>query len=235
MKKMSPPSLINSKFHFSHNLALEFRLEPINDLNTDSTFGYEILSRTSKPTISIENLFREMNPRTYSDVFKKQITVVNNTPLAGRFFINMKAKHLTIELIKWVENHANKKLALEIDYKEITSTEYNLKHYIAFNESAIKLKELGHHIWLDDFDGQFNNTSSNILKNIAWDGIKLDKSVLWNTKPNDKDTFNRIVKTCASPFRKIIVEGIENRSQINICRQSGASFGQGFYWKSTQI
>lgn len=122
---------------------------------------------------------------------------------------NVKPSQLTIEVTE-----SNPKLKNE----ELASLVY-------------KIKQLGFYISLDDYGTKYANITT--LSNICFDEIKLDKTIvnelLINKKARTmvKHTIEMLkeLKMC-----KIVAEGIENLEELNLLRQYGCEYGQGYYF-----
>lgn len=101
------------------------------------------------------------------------------------------------------------------------------------NEIVTSIKSYGFKISLDDFGREYSNLA--ILTNIAFDEIKLDKSLIDNisTNPAIGSMIDYAAKMC-NAFRhtEIVIEGIETQDQLRILRNLNCDLntGQGFYF-----
>ncbi|MBR2523203.1 MAG: EAL domain-containing protein [Clostridiales bacterium] len=117
---------------------------------------------------------------------------------------------------------------IEIELTETTSDyEFN-----EIKRIAAGFHELGIRISVDDFGVGY--TSLNLIKDIKWDVLKIDRSFL--PDENDEETgFRKImyssVVTMASKLGLTVVsEGVETTGQMDVMRDVGCDIAQGFYF-----
>ncbi|MEA4988650.1 MAG: EAL domain-containing protein [Anaerovorax sp.] len=93
-----------------------------------------------------------------------------------------------------------------------------------------RLKKLGFHIALDDFGAYSANYPLVFELNI--DTLKIDKSMIANIKSNVKiqKILENIFSTCKAFDIRVIVEGVEEKEQIEILTRIGCQFSQGYYF-----
>ncbi|MCX3068614.1 EAL domain-containing protein [Cetobacterium somerae] len=87
------------------------------------------------------------------------------------------------------------------------------------------VKMCGHELWLDDHDG--SKTGCDNIDLFPWDGVKIDKSVLWS---NDFSKLKDIVDFCHQRSMPVTIEGVESEYLFQQAVKSGADYLQGFYW-----
>ena len=72
----------------------------------------------------------------------------------------------------------------------------------------------------------------NVLKNLQFDSIKLDKEFLYNCTQNE--TARRVVQGAVEMVRaigaKVIAEGVETAEQADFLREVGCDLAQGYYF-----
>ena len=88
--------------------------------------------------------------------------------------------------------------------------------------------ENGYLVAIDDFGAGYS--SLNVLKNLNFDTLKLDKEFL-NTDGNEeraKDIISGTVKMLKSLNVKIVAEGVETREQALFLKEIGCDNGQGY-------
>lgn len=92
------------------------------------------------------------------------------------------------------------------------------------------LKKMGISILLDDFGTGY--TSFSYLKKFPADILKIDKTLVDNILTHKED--QRIVKAMIdlghSLGMKIVIEGIENQPMVNILREYGCDYMQGYHF-----
>lgn len=91
-----------------------------------------------------------------------------------------------------------------------------------------KLKSIGVHIILDDFGT--GNSSLNLLKQVAIDGLKIDQSFIQNISksPGDEAIIDAIIAIAQSMNFKIIAEGVETQNQFKFLKKRPCHDIQGF-------
>ncbi|MBS7009533.1 putative bifunctional diguanylate cyclase/phosphodiesterase [Anaerostipes sp.] len=112
---------------------------------------------------------------------------------------------------------------------------------ITESSSKIRLEELsrlageiieaGFKISLDDYGTKYSNLA--ILSAIDFNEIKLDKSLIEGLETNEKSQVlvRYVILMCRTLNHMIpIAEGIETEGQIDILKNLGCSFGQGYYF-----
>lgn len=60
------------------------------------------------------------------------------------------------------------------------------------------------------------------------DAVKLDRSVVVDTRPGARNFILKIISLAASRFQDVIAEGIENAAQLTRIRELGVTHGQGY-------
>lgn len=226
----------NNSVYFGDDITLSFRLQPIFSFKDDAISGYEILSRIQgRPNNDMEQFFRNISDERLLYLLKQQILQLNRSVVKGRIFINIRLACLSNELVEWLVMYSEKKLAFEIDYRDIQAANFNFEEIQSLEKKLKLLKRHEYQIWLDDFDGLFSQHAQHLLTKIDWDGIKLDKSILWTLSSKGIEEFNRVIDLCSVFAGGTIIEGIETFHQFNVSKSSGENFGQGFYWEDIHM
>ncbi|MDQ1886078.1 EAL domain-containing protein [Aeromonas salmonicida] len=209
---------------------LTTRYQPIVDLASDVTIGFEVLSKIeSEKFVDPETFFMRLESAAFIDIILQQIERINSfydEQVPGcdlLFFINIRLSLLSSpELVYLICNSAKCQLALEIDF--IDAMSFSDK---AVMENIDILLDYGHEVWLDDYDGGELNQ---LVEEIPWSGIKIDKSFLWEYAMDCKK-LGLILSSSLLVGRKTIIEGVETNQQKENCLRSGFMAGQGFYWR----
>jgi EAL domain-containing protein (putative c-di-GMP-specific phosphodiesterase class I) len=147
--------------------------------------------------------------------------------------INFSRKHImNVEIADNIERIIDKYQiphdAIEIEFTETTNEiEFNdLKHVVC------SLLEKGIMSSVDDFGIGFS--SLNLLREIPWKTIKIDKSfVPEESDPIDGDKckmFRSVVAMSKSLGFDCLAEGVETEYQIQFLRESGCNYVQGYYY-----
>jgi len=111
---------------------------------------------------------------------------------------------------------------------EITE-EAQITDYDQVNASIFMLKHLGSTVVIDDFGAGYSNMS--MLEKLDIDGVKIDRSLICGIETSI--TKQAIVKSIVD-ISKVkgcytLAEGIETSKQLNVSRDLGCCYGQGFY------
>lgn len=148
-----------------------------------------------------------------------------------RISVNMSRKHMMntnflTELLKTIDRHNVPHSCIEIELTETTiDVEFDdLKKFVS------GLQKVGIFASVDDFGVGFS--SLNLIREIRWDVIKVDRRFL----PIEGDSLGRV---SAVMFKYVIamtnemgveciVEGVETEQQLNILRENNCFHAQGF-------
>ena len=117
---------------------------------------------------------------------------------------------------------------LEIELTETTSD-------VAFNDLRRitgGLHALGIYTAIDDFGVGFS--SLNLLKEIPWNVLKIDRSFLPVESDEDNSIRNIMFRHVVSLSRQLglqcVAEGVETLEQVNILRANNCDLAQGYYF-----
>ena len=92
------------------------------------------------------------------------------------------------------------------------------------------LKEKGFLFSIDDFGTGYSNLSS--LFSLGVDVIKIDKSILWGAEESRQGYI--LLENCVRMMKelgyRVLIEGVETASQIEILTKMGADYLQGYYF-----
>jgi len=138
--------------------------------------------------------------------------------------IQLNEENFTIDVKKILEETKMNPSDLELEITESVATEIMDNVTSKLKE----LKELGVRVALDDFGTGYSSLSH--LKSLPIDILKIDKSFIDDI--NEEMQGVHIVKDIISLVHnlriKIVVEGIEQTSQLNVLKKYGCDFVQGF-------
>lgn len=116
---------------------------------------------------------------------------------------------------------------IEIELTELT----DYKDYLGFIDFINDLKYNNYAIAMDDFGSGYS--SLNLLKQVDYDIIKLDKGIIDDiNKSSSKDFYivKNMIKMIKDLNMKVIAEGVENMDQIETLRFLDCDQIQGYYF-----
>jgi len=220
----------------------EIYYQPIIDAHTRHIVSAEALVRWKHPEFGMvrPDVFIHIMEKTgfitklgkylLEEVIKQQkrweVFKFNQIPIS----INLSLAELETE--KFIQTVKN---ILETHNVSPRYIKYEITEGLAMeNEERIhkqltQLHSLGIDILLDDFGTGY--TSFSYLKKIPADIIKIDKSLVDNilTSKTDQGITKSIIDLAHSIGLKVTVEGIEDEFMLNMLRDMGADYIQGFY------
>jgi len=136
-------------------------------------------------------------------------------------------------------NHFNKKFFLEemLDkYIDLDNIEFELteENFITNIEESVKkikiLKKLGVNCLIDDFGTGYSSLS--YLSKLPVTTLKIDRSFVVNLFESSENV--KIIKTIIELGKslglKIVVEGVEEKKEVDFLREIGVSIFQGYYF-----
>ncbi len=210
-------------------------VQPILRLADERKVAYEILSRLSLPGFEMPNdFFRfclEANILTLVDhrCFKNCIAATLSLPSKARYYINLfpstiidiPVQHL---LEDFPADTPKERYCIEISEQQIIG---NPSHLL---EPIDTFRKAGFLIALDDVGFGHSCLESLIL--LRPDIIKIDrKCVTGISKDSSKvRPLERILKIAKALGAQVVVEGIESRQDLELLKQLGVKYGQGFLW-----
>jgi EAL domain-containing protein (putative c-di-GMP-specific phosphodiesterase class I) len=203
--------------------------QPIVDLTTDVTIGFEALARFAAPP-----------PRPPNEWFAQAVSLalgvqLELTTLAQALralpridpgvYLAVNCSHraaVSAELASLLEPHAER-LVLEITEHEA------VEDYDHLVESLAPLRARGTKIAIDDAGAGFASLRHTLR--IAPDIVKLDLSL---TRDIDSDRAKRALAAALVSFARemdftLVAEGIETAEELATLRDLGVRFGQGFF------
>jgi len=213
---------------------LHFVRQPIVDLRDNSLVGYEMLARISPDRP--DNVYPTSRWIPYVVHSHEAIRLARHAILAaeqeasrlslGEYVsVNLTAcdfvdKELITRLMG-MPLVTRKKIVLEL-------TEwYDALEVKGLKDSIAALRRHGLRVALDDFGNRFSSLP--ILRQIPFDVIKIDISVIQSSTAADDKFFRITVDLASETGAKVVAEGIENERTLERVRSYGVIFGQGFY------
>ena len=148
----------------------------------------------------------------------------------GIFFINFTpcqiASPLFLTALQWFDK---KKIPPSSVVIEVTELPLNDEDDQAFLYNLARSRDKGHLIALDDFGAGSSNFNRVLL--LQPDIVKLDTDLLHlaGSSHRHKHALRALVSFIHEIGAKCIVEGVETEALLNIVRNSGADYVQGYY------
>lgn len=124
------------------------------------------------------------------------------------------------------------KYDIEHQYIEIELTESNdYQDFKKLSDIVSQLRLEGVGTSMDDFGTGFS--SLNMIKNVDMNVIKIDKSFIplgtdYPNRKRDVELFNNIVHLIKQLGKRIVVEGVETKEQLEILKNAGCDIVQGY-------
>lgn len=227
------------------NKSFVFHLQPKINILTNEIIGAEALVRMTSFDNNVSPLMLgEFIPlmeetgdivRLDFFIYKKVCNYINerkkkNLPLFP-ISVNVSREHFKNPHFVQQIDYIVKNTGIETKYLELEVTESVFSSNIADILNAIfDLKSLGYSIQMDDFGSGYS--SLNLLKDIPFDLIKLDKEFLGRGEISKKNRIliKGIIALCKELDIPLLCEGVETKEQINFLKKSGCSIVQGFYF-----
>jgi diguanylate cyclase (GGDEF)-like protein/PAS domain S-box-containing protein len=123
-----------------------------------------------------------------------------------------------------------KRHRLKGDMLILEITENTVMEDVEFASQALKgLKDLGINVALDDFGTGYSSLA--YLRKLPVDFLKIDVTFVSDVEhdPEDRAIVNAIIQMAKTLGLRTVAEGIENQKQLNMLRDMGCDFGQGYH------
>ncbi|WP_226644884.1 EAL domain-containing protein [Mesobacillus subterraneus] len=145
-----------------------------------------------------------------------------------RTSINISIIHFYQEdFVKFMQ-HALKEYGLYGELIEIEVTEsIMIKKEDSINEQLQALREIGIEVSIDDFGTGYSSLS--YLSKLSVDRLKIDQSFISHSQEN-REIISTIVSMATNLKLKVIAEGVETESQIDLLKSLGCQEVQGYFY-----
>lgn len=226
--------------HSLKNDRFKFFFQPKVDIQTGKISGAELLVRWQHPSKGL--LYPSMFIELSSDIgllgdftmlalhsacnfLKKHHSSIN-----GSLSINIRSNELLDpqfekNIIDTVQQYNIDPSKLEL---EITENELIKDFDLAVSKIA-QLQKFGINFSIDDFGTGYSSIT--YLKKLPVNTLKIDRSFLQNLEYKENEELLNMMIQMAHTFNMhVVVEGVENISQLNLVSQQSAEFYQGFYF-----
>ena len=209
-----------------------FRLEPIKNLATQNTVGYEVLT-VFPAGVCPETYFNNISSMDMISLFMDQVNYCLDAIPRKKYFLNLTACVLAnSDLCAGLpEIPVSSDVNIELqDPQSLRRMKKSERVLLTHNIHSLRNK--GYKVWLDDITASLMSVLSAL--NITFNGIKIDKSEVLTSEPGC-EKLTSIISQCKKHTSQIVVEGIENRTLLDLCIKAGATMGQGYMWKKEML
>lgn len=235
------------KVNFSFEKALadgEFVLyyQPKVDSSDNTLTGAEALSRWIQngkiippldfiPALEGSGLISKLDffvfEENIKNIIKWQEMGMKPVPISTNFSkVNFSSPTFAEDIIAIVDKYDIDRDLIRVEVTESVE----LKNLDYFNTFLKKLYDAGIKTSIDDFGVGYS--SLELLSSPYIDSIKIDKTFFTNIETDDSRATlaSCIIRSAIMLDKKVICEGIENKNQIDIINDAGASIIQGFFF-----
>lgn len=137
---------------------------------------------------------------------------------------NLGDKDLAKHIDDVVSSSGIPKNLIEIEITE-SSDEFSIEDLNSFVDS---LHALGYKVSIDDFGSA--SSSLTLLREVAFDTLKIDKGFIDHDKEKDQRILSYITRLAGDINMNIVAEGVEQKHQIEKLNDLGVNVIQGFYF-----
>jgi len=150
-----------------------------------------------------------------------------------RISVNLSRRHLIDldlldHILSIVDSHRIPHHLIEIELTE-TTTDVEFKD---LKRIVTGLQEAGIYTSVDDFGVGYS--SLNMIRDIPWNILKVDKNFLPMNEQNGQDRLNIMFRHVVNMAKELgltcVAEGVETSEQVSILRKNGCDIAQGFYY-----
>ena len=119
---------------------------------------------------------------------------------------------------------------MEAKYLELEITENTMCDMKKANDVISQLKKIGVKVSIDDFGTGYSVL--NILSNISFDKLKIDKSFIaqLSSSSNMEELVKTIIQMGKTLSFNVIAEGVEDDKQIEFLKDNMCNLGQGYFF-----
>lgn len=211
--------------------------QPIVDLQTGNIEAYEALSRISgKCSMDISRLFELAC--TCNRVWeleavcrRKALKQAAHMPSGKKLFLNVDPNVILDPKFKsGATSYLLKKNGLDPDSIVFEVTERtSIKREEIFTEAVNHYRREKFQIAIDDFGAEFAGMNRVCLLKPEY--IKLDMALIKHIDTNDfqRSFVRHFTDFCRENGIRLIAEGIETQAELNVLKEIGVDYGQGFY------
>ncbi len=231
------------------NDGIEMYYQPIYELQTKKFTNFEALVRLKDnktygyispeefiPLAEKHGLIMRLSDRIFNQVFDFVATHdlsskgINHMEvnLSGLQSVDAALPEQMTQLLRKYDLNPNI-VNLEITESIAITSSFMLK------KNMDELKKIGCTFSMDDFGTGYSNLSQ--MANVEYELIKIDKSLLWPcfdknnpVQANAKIILDNMITMILNLGKKIVVEGVETKEQLDYLEKMGVTYIQGFYF-----
>lgn len=163
----------------------------------------------------------------------KQIKIWDDNDFSGfRVAVNLSARHFETDVAGMISKEI-REVGISPDSITVEITEGVAMKNVDQNINKLEeLKSLGINISIDDFGTGYSSLA--YLKRFPINTLKIDRSFIVDltTNVDDRAITSAIVAMAQNLKLKVLAEGVEHREQLDLLRESGCDFIQGFYYSA---
>ena len=233
----------NTMHNALNNREFEIYLQPKCDFATGQLRGAEALVRWNKsdglivrpdefiPVFEKNGFILQLDMYIYEEAVRllkewkeKGLSLV---PIA----VNFSRLHLNDDRFVPQMRHVATKHNVDTHFLEVELTESVVFNNLQRAQSVLSnLHNYGFAVAMDDFGAGYS--SLNVLKNLHFDSIKLDKEFLGGCESNPyaQNVIEGTVKMVKKLGIQVVAEGVETREQVDFLCRIGCDIAQGYFF-----
>ena len=215
--------------------------QPVVRSLTGTLCGFEALSRWEDPTYGFLNpkdfittleenhLIHKLDLYVLEQICKqiRSEIVAGRTPVPVSFNLS-RADIMMCDIFERVEKIV-KHYGVDRDMIRIEITESMImKDPMQMQMVITRFRKAGYQVWMDDFGSGYS--SLNMLKDFAFDELKLDMEFLHSSTPESREIIASSVQMVKNIGIHTLAEGVETREQTEFLRSIGCEKMQGYYY-----
>ncbi|MDO6563257.1 bifunctional diguanylate cyclase/phosphodiesterase [Amphritea sp. 1_MG-2023] len=239
---MTMPQTIPDRYALLHQLIETEQLyphfQPIVDLRRGEILGHEALIRGPQESelyspLALFNTAMECGLEHRLELLCRRLSLeaYARLSLAGKLFLNVSASLLgTPEHRKGLTAEWLKTLDIPLDSIVIEISEkHPFDNYGLTFEAINHYKQMGFKVAVDDLGTGYSGLK--LWSELQPDYVKIDRHFIHNVdrEPIKRQFVKSIFSIANGVGSKVIVEGVETRSELITLKELGATIGQGFY------
>ena len=227
------------------NNEIYVKYQPQIDLKTNQIVGYEALMRIESkklgplapnefiPIAEESGLIIELSSWLIHEACRFTKSLMNQKNLFAPVSVNISSIQMNRSDFTQIISDTLQATQLPPDFLTLEITETSLVSSIMDVTILLtRLKDLGVKVSLDDFGTGYS--SLNYLTKMPIDTLKIDKSFIDHIHQNNKDASiaKSIIRLAHSLGLKVVAEGVENSSQLNLLQEYHCDIVQGYIFSA---
>lgn len=208
------------------NTICGLRFQPIYCLSDNNIQAWEVLSAL-KEDIQPERFFSSLSHKICLQILLWQLKVIQGINSRQHYYLNAPTKMLCQR--RYVDSLLpllRSGITIEVQDPDVffALSDKENQEFLALTR---EIQNRGASLWLDDIKPEHLPLLATDINH--FDGIKIDKTVIWNYQ-SVPDVFLSLMARLSFMTDSILIEGIENQTQLSLAARSGCSLLQGYYW-----